>query len=68
VITAMSFLRMYNLRGTVPVAKYVTVIGGGNAAIDAARTAIRLGAEKVTIIYRRGTEEMPAFLRRLRKH
>jgi len=61
VMTSMSFLRMYNQRGTVPVAKHVAVIGGGNAAIDTARTAIRLGAEKATIIYRRSTEEMPAF-------
>jgi len=38
----------------------VIVIGGGNTAIDAARTALRLGAESVTILYRRGREEMPA--------
>jgi len=40
--------------------KSVIVIGGGNTAIDAARTALRLGAEPVTIIYRRGRDEMPA--------
>jgi glutamate synthase (NADPH/NADH) small chain len=40
--------------------KRVLVIGGGNTAIDAARTALRLGAEKVTILYRRTREEMPA--------
>jgi glutamate synthase (NADPH/NADH) small chain len=38
----------------------VIVIGGGNTAIDAARTALRLGAESVTILYRRGRDEMPA--------
>ncbi|NLZ69117.1 MAG: FAD-dependent oxidoreductase, partial [Spirochaetales bacterium] len=38
----------------------VAVFGGGNVAMDAARTALRLGAEKVTIIYRRTIEEMPA--------
>ncbi|TFG46177.1 MAG: FAD-dependent oxidoreductase, partial [Dehalococcoidia bacterium] len=38
----------------------VTVIGGGNAAIDAARTAVRLGADEVSIIYRRSRAEMPA--------
>ena len=38
----------------------VAVIGGGNAAIDAARTALRLGAKEVTIIYRRTRAEMPA--------
>ncbi len=40
--------------------KSVIVIGGGNTAIDAARTALRLGADSVTILYRRGREEMPA--------
>jgi NADH-quinone oxidoreductase subunit F len=37
------------------------VIGGGNSAIDAARTAVRLGAEKVTVVYRRSREVMPAY-------
>ena len=41
-------------------AKRVAVFGGGNVAMDAARTALRLGAEKVSIIYRRTREEMPA--------
>ncbi|WP_269844948.1 NADH-quinone oxidoreductase subunit NuoF [Tichowtungia aerotolerans] len=49
---AMTFLRQYNIRGSVPVGSNVVVIGGGNAAVDAARTAIRLGAERVTILYR----------------
>ena len=40
--------------------KKVAVIGGGNVALDSARCAIRLGAEKVSIIYRRGRDEMPA--------
>ena len=40
--------------------KKVAVIGGGNTAIDSARTAVRLGAEKVTILYRRTREDMPA--------
>ncbi len=61
VVEAMSFLRQYNTRGAAPVGRRVAVIGGGNAAIDAARTALRLGAEKVTIIYRRTAEEMPAY-------
>lgn len=38
----------------------VAVVGGGNTAIDAARTAVRLGAKEVTLIYRRSREEMPA--------
>ena len=58
---ALAFLRQYNIRGSVPVGNKVVVIGGGNAAIDAARTAIRLGAETVTILYRRTREEMPAY-------
>ncbi len=58
---ALSFLRTYNLRGSVPVGKSVIVIGGGNSAIDAARTAVRLGAERVTVVYRRSREVMPAY-------
>jgi NADH-quinone oxidoreductase subunit F len=61
VADAMAFLREYNIRGSVPVGKKVVVIGGGNAAIDAARTAIRLGANSVTVLYRRTREEMPAY-------
>ena len=61
IVDALSFLRTYNLRGSVPVAKDVVVIGGGNSAIDAARTAIRLGAENVTVVYRRSREVMPAY-------
>jgi NADH-quinone oxidoreductase subunit F len=57
----MAFLREYNIRGSVPVGRNVIVVGGGNAAIDAARTAIRLGAETVTVLYRRTREEMPAY-------
>ncbi|HPR33187.1 MAG TPA: NADH-ubiquinone oxidoreductase-F iron-sulfur binding region domain-containing protein [Prolixibacteraceae bacterium] len=61
VVDALKFLQTYNLRGSVPVGKRIAVIGGGNAAIDAARTAVRLGAESVDIIYRRTQEEMPAW-------
>ena len=60
VVPAGDFLRQYNVRGSAPVGKKVLVVGGGNAAIDAARTALRLGAE-VTIIYRRTREQMPAY-------
>lgn len=58
---AINFLKEYNLRGSVKVGKKVIVIGGGNAAIDAARTALRLGAEDVTVVYRRTMGEMPAY-------
>ena len=61
VVDSMDFLRQYNIRGSVPVGKDVVVIGGGNAAIDAARTALRLGAEHVTVVYRRTREQMPAY-------
>ncbi len=44
----------------VDLGKKVAVVGGGNTAIDAVRTAVRLGAEKVTLIYRRTESEMPA--------
>ncbi|MDQ1253771.1 MAG: glutamate synthase small chain [Euryarchaeota archaeon] len=40
--------------------KHVVVVGGGNVAMDAARSALRLGADEVSIVYRRGEEEMPA--------
>ncbi len=43
-----------------PEAKNVVVIGGGNVAMDAARTALRMGADKVSILYRRTRDEMPA--------
>ncbi len=61
VTEAIRFLRHYNIRGSVPVGQKVVVIGGGNAAVDAARTALRLGAKEVTIVYRRTREEMPAY-------
>ncbi len=57
---ALSFLDKVNSGKTVEIGKSIAVIGGGNAAIDAARTAKRLGAKNVTIVYRRSKEEMPA--------
>ena len=44
----------------IKIGRRVCVIGGGNVAMDAARTAVRLGAEKVTIVYRRSPKELPA--------
>ena len=61
VMESLDFLREYNTRGKSRSGKHVAVIGGGNAAIDAARTALRLGAEKVTIVYRRTRAQMPAW-------
>ncbi|MCP4022909.1 MAG: FAD-dependent oxidoreductase [Desulfobacteraceae bacterium] len=57
----VTMLRELNLTGTTQVGKNVAIIGGGNVAIDVARSAVRLGAEKVTIIYRRTRKEMPAW-------
>jgi len=59
-ISALEFLRDVNLGNPVELGEKIVVIGGGNAAIDAARAAIRLGAHDVTILYRRSREEMPA--------
>ncbi len=56
----IDFLSRFEKNEPVSVGKKVVVIGGGNTAIDAARTALRLGAEKVTILYRRSRDEMPA--------
>jgi NADH-quinone oxidoreductase subunit F len=61
VVQAIDFLKQYNIRGSVPVGRNIVVVGGGNAAIDAARTAMRLGAKEVTILYRRTREQMPAY-------
>ncbi len=56
----LSFLNDVKLGNQVDVGARVTVIGGGNAAVDAARTASRIGARDVAIIYRRSRVEMPA--------
>jgi len=56
----VSFLRDVNLGKEVWVGERVAIVGGGNVAIDAARTALRLGAREVVIVYRRSRQEMPA--------
>ena len=60
VVNAVDFLRDIALGKNVEVGQKVAVVGGGNSAIDAARTAKRLGAKEVTLLYRRSREEMPA--------
>lgn len=62
VVDALRFIADYKTAQTIPVGRRVAVIGGGNTAIDAANAAKRLGAEEVTMVYRRGEREMPAFL------
>jgi len=60
VIHALDFLKQVNSGVKVALGKRVAVIGGGNAAIDSARVAQRLGAKEVSIVYRRSRVEMPA--------
>jgi formate dehydrogenase major subunit len=60
VLPGTDFLRSVVLGNPMELGERVAVIGGGNTAIDAARTALRLGAKEVTIVYRRSREEMPA--------
>ncbi len=60
VIQGVDFLREVALGNDTGVSGKVVVVGGGNTAIDAARTSLRLGAESVTVVYRRTEKEMPA--------
>ncbi len=61
-LTRVNLMKAYQEGSTTPIkhSKNVAVVGGGNVAMDAARCALRLGAEKVYIVYRRGLEELPA--------
>ncbi len=61
-LTRSNLMKAYKENATTPIlrAKHVAVVGGGNVAMDAARTALRLGAEEVSIVYRRSMEELPA--------
>ena len=64
VIHGIDFLKCVNLRREMKLGKVVAVIGGGNTAIDSARTALRLGAEKVMILYRRTIDAMACIRKR----
>ena len=61
-LTRINLMKAYKEESKTPIqhAKNVAVVGGGNVAMDAARSAKRLGAENVYIVYRRGMEELPA--------
>ena len=61
-LTRSNLMKAYQDNPDTPIMKggKVAVVGGGNVAMDAARTALRLGAEKVYIVYRRSMEELPA--------
>ncbi len=58
---ALDFLKMANLGEEIKMGKVVTIIGGGFTAMDSARTAKRLGAEKVYVMYRRRAEDRPGY-------
>ena len=61
-LTRVNLMKAYLPGSATPIqrAKKVAVVGGGNVAMDAARSAMRLGAEEVSIVYRRSLEELPA--------
>ena len=61
-LTRNNLMKAYKDDATTPIlrARKVAVVGGGNVAMDAARTALRLGADEVSIVYRRSLEELPA--------
>ena len=61
VFPGLHILRRIKERQNVPLGRKLSIIGGGNVAIDVARSALRLGVETVEIFYRRSREEMPAF-------
>ncbi len=60
VLPGVEFLRDINLGKKIKIGKKVAIIGGGNVALDVARSAIRLGSESVEVYYRRSREEMSA--------
>jgi len=65
VIHGVTFMRMVNLKDDPKIGGRVAVVGGGNTAMDAARSSLRLGAQQVFILYRRTREEMPVDPREL---
>lgn len=67
VLGGVEFLRKINLGEEITIGKKVAVIGGGNVAIDSARSALRLEANEVAIYYRRSKKEMPAIPEEIRE-
>jgi len=61
VVDALEFIARYKTAGDLKVGNKVVVVGAGNTAIDAANAARRMGADRVTIVYRRTESDMPAF-------
>jgi NADH-quinone oxidoreductase subunit F len=62
VLHGIDFLKSVNLGKEVKLGNTVAVVGGGNTAIDSARTALRMGAKKVVVLYRRTRDAMPAYI------
>jgi len=60
IVRGVEFLRDCQIKGNPELSGTVIVVGGGNTAIDAARTALRCGADSVKLVYRRSIKEMPA--------
>jgi len=61
VVDALEFIARYKTEGDLKIGNHVVVVGAGNTAIDAANAARRLGAARVTIVYRRTEDDLPAF-------
>ena len=63
-LTRINLMKAYEEDAATPVFRggHVAVVGGGNVAMDAARSALRMGADQVTVVYRRGMAELPARL------
>ena len=60
ILSGVEFLKQVELKTNPEIKGKVVVVGGGNTAIDAARTSARLGANEVILLYRRTRKEMPA--------
>lgn len=67
VMDGVEFLRDFNLGKKIEAKEKVAIVGGGNVAIDCARTCLRLGFKEVLIIYRRSRKEMPAIREEVQK-
>ena len=67
VMHGITFLKETNLKGDIELHGTVAIIGGGNTAIDSARTALRIGAERVVVLYRRNKSSMPAYVEEVKE-
>ncbi|MCL1868425.1 MAG: FAD-dependent oxidoreductase, partial [Paludibacter sp.] len=67
VMHGIDFLKEINLKGDLELHGTVAVIGGGNTAIDSARSALRIGAERVVVVYRRNIAAMPAYVEEVKE-